>query len=57
MVMLNRSAIVAVFAIAEEYQTTQETHDIQLWNGLPAVIIDDPTVPTFASGINKFYTF
>jgi len=55
--MLNKSAMVAVFAIVEEYQTTQETHDIQLWNGLPAVIIDDPTVPTFASGINKFYAF
>ena len=32
---------------------------IQLWNELhvPTEIKDAPTVPSFASGLNKFYAF
>jgi len=30
---------------------------IQLWNKLPTKINDAPTVPAFASGLNKFYAF
>ena len=30
---------------------------IQLWNELPTEIKDAPTVPAFASGLNKFYAF
>jgi len=28
---------------------------IRLWNKLPTKIKDAPTVPAFASGLNKFY--
>jgi len=28
---------------------------IRLWNELPTEIKDAPTVPAFASGLNKFY--
>jgi len=28
-----------------------------LWNELPTEIKDDPTVPAFVSGLNKFYAF
>jgi len=30
---------------------------IRLWNELPTEIRDTPTVPAFASGLNKFYAF
>jgi len=30
---------------------------IRLWNELPTEIKDAPTVPAFASGLNKFYAF
>jgi len=30
---------------------------IRLWNNLPTEIKDAPTVPAFASGLNKFYAF
>ena len=30
---------------------------IRLWNELPTEIKDAPTVPAFASGLNKFYVF
>ena len=30
---------------------------IRLWNKLPTVIKDAPTVPAFASGLNMFYAF
>jgi len=30
---------------------------IRIWNGLPTEINDAPTVPAFASGLNKFYAF
>ena len=30
---------------------------IRLWNKLPTEIKDAPTVPAFASGLNKFYAF
>jgi len=30
---------------------------IRLWNELPTEIMDAPTVPAFASGLNKFYAF
>jgi len=28
-----------------------------IWNELPTEIMDAPTVPAFASGLNKFYAF
>jgi len=30
---------------------------IRLWNEIPTEIKDAPTVPAFASGLNKFYAF
>jgi len=30
---------------------------IRLWNGLQTEIKDPPTVPAFASGLNKCYAF
>jgi len=30
---------------------------IRLWNELPTEMKDAPTVPAFASGLNKFYDF
>ena len=37
--------------------TISSLRAIRLWNELPTEIKDAPTVPAFASGLNKFYAF
>ena len=56
-ILQQHETINSLFPTQKHYMNSFFPRAIQLWNELPTEIKDAPTVPAFASGLNKFYAF